>query len=338
MAKKRKFIYFLGAGASNGAGAVAIVEAGGHVAIPTQATFWSTFLRFCGSASRKRAIESFLFRYFLGYRKVPSRLSAKARRNQLAPIDVEEVFTFLSERVRAPSTSPQLRTYSLSIWNALLAEIGHVFRRFDANANTRRTFRAFHHNHVRRFDVIVSFNYDTVFEDSLAQNVAYAYEGIDSTTRAVPILKPHGSINWALDENHFIYVSPDASPSVVVAPTHLKFVSSATARDDTQSGYLDQSPQIQDIWTEMERQMKAARALVFIGYSFPIADLYFSSVLRSVLADRDTNPDVVVVNPDAVAIGNRLRQRFALTRVVRYFDLAQYVQATRADVLAQLGA
>lgn len=82
--------------------------------------------------------------------------------------------------------------------------------------------------------------------------------------------------------------------------------------------------------------MREARALVFIGYSFPIADLYFSSVLRSVLVDRDTSPDVVIVNPDAVAIAARLRARFQLSKVVQYFDLAQFVQAKRANVLNQL--
>jgi hypothetical protein len=62
----------------------------------------------------------------------------------------------------------------------------------------------------------------------------------------------------------------------------------------------------------MEREMREAKALVFIGYSFPVADLYFSSILRSVLADRDGAPAVAIVNPDAVAIGDRLRERFAL--------------------------
>lgn len=68
-------VFFLGAGASLGAGAVASIRGGGKIAIPTQSTFWETFLRFCSSKKNKKTIESFLFRYFLGYKKVPSRLN-----------------------------------------------------------------------------------------------------------------------------------------------------------------------------------------------------------------------------------------------------------------------
>jgi hypothetical protein len=333
--QKRKFVYFLGAGASYGAGGVATIQAGGHISIPTQATFWTTFLRLCISSKRRKDIESFLFRYFLGYRRTPARLNAAEKRELLAPVDVEEVFTFLSERVRAPSTSQQLRTYSVKIWDALISEIGNVFRRFEANAQTKKTYRALIKNHIKSFDVIISFNYDTIFEDSIQHDRLWAYGGVEPTIGKTPILKPHGSVNWALSDGGNISIDTDTEKSVVVAPTHLKFVSSDLGSAQPQAGYLDQSREIRDIWSEMENHMKSARALVFIGYSFPISDLYFSSVLRSILADRDISPDVVLVNPDSVAIAQRLESRFALSKVVRYFDLAQFVNASRAEVIAQ---
>ena len=336
MAEKKKFVYFLGAGASLGAGAYATVQAGGRVAIPTQATFWATFLRFCRGIQNRTEIESFLFRYFLGYGRMPTRLTATQRRSLLAPIDVEEVFTFLSERSRAPSTSPQLRTYATRVWEALLVEIGGVFSRFGANKRTRSTYRALMDNHFRSFDSLVSFNYDTIFEQSLPASMAAQYIGLGESGGVVPLLKPHGSVNWMFAEDGAIAVSTKPKRAVIVAPTHLKFVSTEVRADHTTAGYLDQSSEIKEIWADMERRMKEARALVFIGYSFPLADLYFSSVLRSVLADREYNPDVVVVNPDAVAIADRLQRRFALPKVIRYFDLGQFVQATRHDVLAQM--
>ena len=83
--------------------------------------------------------------------------------------------------------------------------------------------------------------------------------------------------------------------------------------------------------------MGEAKALVFIGYSFPIADLYFSSILRSVLADRSAAPGIVLVNPDAVALSERLENRFAISRPLRYFDIEQFVQANRKNVLKSLG-
>jgi hypothetical protein len=338
MAQKKKFVYFLGAGASYGAGANATVQAGGKVPIPTQATFWDTFLRFCRSSRRRTDIESFLFRYFLGYGRTPTRLKPPARRKLLAPIDVEEVFTFLSERASAPSTTPQLRTYASRIWEALTAEIGNVFGRFEPNTQTRATFRALLANHSRAFDTFVSFNYDTIFERSLPAIKRARYLGITGTLGEIPLLKPHGSVNWERADDGSIVVQDNPSSAVIVAPTHLKFVSTNTETAHVHSGYLDQSDEIRQIWSEMETHMRGARALVFIGYSFPQADLYFSSVLRSVLADRDTTPDIVIVNPDAVAIAERLRRRFPLSKVIRYFDLGQFVQATRSNVIAQLEA
>lgn len=339
MAKTKKFVYFLGAGASYGAGASAIVQAGGKIRIPMQSTFWETFLRFCKGKNNRKDIESFLFRYFLGYRKMPSRLSPNDRRKLLAHVDVEEVFTFLSERSRAPSTSAQLRAYSTKIWKALVAEIGHVFSRFDANVETRAIYRQLMSRHHRSFDTIVSFNYDTVFEQSLPHKRRACYRGLYKARGEVAVLKPHGSVNWNVARDGSIEVKNYPDAAVVIAPTHLKFVPSHSELElpsENQAGYLDQSDEIREIWSQMEQRMKDARALVFIGYSFPMADLYFSSVLRSVLADRDTSPDIVIVNPDAIAIAERLHKRFRLRKVVRYFDLMQFVQASRSDVIKQL--
>jgi len=84
--------------------------------------------------------------------------------------------------------------------------------------------------------------------------------------------------------------------------------------------------------------MREAKALVFIGYSFPVADLYFSSILRSVLADRDGAPAVAIVNPDAVAIGERLRERFALERIDLHFDVRNFVQDSRKNLLKRLSS
>ncbi len=255
--------------------------------------------------------------------------------NALSVVDVEEVFTFLSERARAPSTSAQLRSYVEQVWDALMSEIGNVFSKFPPTPGTRKTYRTLIENHIRSRDSVVSFNYDTVFESSLPKGFDWAYQGIQDTTKCLRVIKPHGSINWELGSE--ITISEKASRSVIVAPTHLKFVATSGKTDDTRlRGYLDQSRQIQEIWAEMEAQMRDAKALIFIGYSFPVADLYFSSILRSVLADRDGAPGIVLVNPDSVALGERLKQRFALTEIVRYFDFAQFIQINRRDLLAQL--
>lgn len=330
----RKIVFFLGAGASLGAGAVANIQAGGKLPIPTQKDFWPTFLRFCQNSYDCRLIEDFLFRYFLGYHRFPGKMKpAWRRRLRLAGIDVEEVFTFLSERIRAPSTSKQLSVYASSVWGALMREMGHVFDRFVSNANTKRIYRQFLKNLFLSRDVVVSFNYDIVFETSLPAGEDWGYEGVEDYKHRLRILKPHGSINWALSEEGSIVRQASPTQCVVVAPTHLKFVADGDPRREDASGYLGQAPEIAAIWKSMEDHMKRAKALVFIGYSFPVADLYFSSVLRSVLATRKAPPQVIVVNPDAVAIAARLEARFPLAQLRQYFDIGQFVQVKRKNLL-----
>jgi hypothetical protein len=123
----------------------------------------------------------------------------------------------------------------------------------------------------------------------------------------------------------------------VIAPTHLKFVAAGEAETEMDKvGYLDQASEITEVWRLMENQMRQARAIVFIGYSFPAADLYFSSVLRTVL---QFNPSLgmVVVNPDAVAIAKRVSTRFGTQPPKRFFDMDQFSQCGRKRLLQEIG-
>jgi hypothetical protein len=250
-------------------------------------------------------------------------------------VSVEEVFTFLSERVRAPSTTPQLKVHFEQMWAALVAELPNVFNRFKPNKGTRATYRKLSKNFVKSRDTVVSFNYDTIFEYSLPSKRSWHYEGLVDKKKSIGVLKPHGSINWS--DSNPIEIKDTPARALVVAPTHLKFVpKSGEGEAEDTAGYLDHSPQVSEVWHLMEREMRQARALVFIGYSFPDADLYFSSILRSVLVDRDGAPGVVIVNPDAVAIAHRLKQRFPLGRIDQQYDLGNFVEGSRATLLKRL--
>lgn len=334
--QQRRIVYFLGAGASVAANAYATVQHGSRISVPTQSNFWSTFLRFSKHEENKRIIESFLFRYFVGNKKVPTRLGKLARYEKLNPLEVEEVFTFISERIAAPATSAQLKVAVDKVWEALTEEIGNVFAKFPANASSKALYRKFMSQHVRSRDTIVSFNYDTIFERSLGAQ-KYFYDCVEEKTpSAIRLLKPHGSINWE-PANKTIKITNNPSRSLVVAPTHLKFVTieSRTERekenDDKRYGYLNQTEEMPKIWDSMERHMKGAKALVFIGYSFPVSDLYFSSVLRSVLASSSPQPKIIIVNPDAMAISSRLKRRFPFKSVDTFFDFQQFNQAPRVS-------
>ena len=67
MAAGRKVVYFLGAGASVAAGAYARLQGRGRLPIPTRKDFWAAFFRLTTKTKGRDRIESFLFRYFLGY-------------------------------------------------------------------------------------------------------------------------------------------------------------------------------------------------------------------------------------------------------------------------------
>jgi hypothetical protein len=206
-------------------------------------------------------------------------------------------------------------------------------------------FREFRKRHVRSRDTIVSFNYDVIFEYSLQHNFIWYYEIIDDHhAHALRILKPHGSINWEeIDGEIKVSNSLDKFPlrPIIVAPTHLKFIGTGEEEGKSKStlqtkiGYLNQSKQIADVWEAMERQMRVAKALVFIGYSFPPSDLYFSSVLRSILAVRETPPYVIIVNPDAMAIRTRLHSRFSITlgKIRTFSDLQTFNQVNREQLM-----
>jgi hypothetical protein len=86
----------------------------------------------------------------------------------------------------------------------------------------------------------------------------------------------------------------------------------------------------------MENAMREAKGFVFVGYSFPSSDLYFSSVLRSALAVRSSHPFVVIVNPDSMAIREKLRSRFAIPvdRIRSFSDLQTFNQTTRSHVVS----
>ncbi len=327
----RKVVFVLGAGASLGAGATASVQRGGSVKIPIQSSFWRVFLKFAKSPENHKVIESFLFRYFTEYDRVPSRLNAADRGRLLARIDVEEVFTFLSERSQSPSTPTRLKVYIDKVWKAMISEIGNVFGRFPANRDTKSVYRSLIKNQFGNRDAVVSFNYDIVFEDSLLSSTRWGYHCVTETTGRLSIYKPHGSINWVMNDDVILHKVSHKDQPVVVAPSHLKF--SLRNNTSNQAGYLDAADTMFVIWRELEKELKLAKAIVFIGYSFPSADLYFTSLLRTVFSDRQAKPKIILVNPDAVAISDRVFQKFQI-RTKNYFDLGQFSKISRKEALA----
>lgn len=330
--KSRKIAFVLGAGASFGAGAYAKLKGRGRLPIPMQTNFWDAFLRFTKSAPRRKRIEKFLFHYFTSAQKVPPRSSSEMRRKRLVNIDVEEVFTFLSERLESTTLSKKMRKDIQEVQQDMLQELGNLFRRFPANEMTKKNFRTFRKLHMRARDSVISFNYDTVFENSIPSD-KWHYRTVEENEHSTKVFKPHGSINWEKKSRSKIVVNEAVEVPLIVAPSHLKFI----GKRERAVNHLGELDGIGRVWDEMEKELRDVKVVVFIGYSFPSADLYFSSVLRMILAYRASAPGIVIVNPEAPSISERLKRRFAVTKISTFFDLDSFVRSNRQNVLAALG-
>ena len=96
------------------------------------------------------------------------------------------------------------------------------------------------------------------------------YDQIDASPVGLKLLKPHGSVNWCVQEQAEESKSWTEAGPCIVAPTHLKFVSHRSGdAADMGHGFIDRQVEVSRIWESMEREMRRAKALVFIGYSFP---------------------------------------------------------------------
>lgn len=159
---------------------------------------------------------------------------------------------------------------------------------------------------LRAGDAVMSFNYDTLIDRALREaggkrwnpQVGYGFTasgGMDlwnpppspGPTRKNPIklLKPHGSLNWQIDEeNRAVHLVDEYDPATegsIVPPTWDK-------SDVTNWPW-------NEVWRSARSALGLARLLVVIGYSVPVTDQMSQALLR---ADVNNLAAVVVVNPD----------------------------------------
>lgn len=332
----RRICWFMGAGASKAAGASVNIAHHVTLPIPTQSDFWPTLLKIAPSSDEK-IIEQFLFRYFKGYERVPTKIKTPVKKRKIfQDVDVEEVFTFLSERISTNTISPSLKKYFETVLGALVRSVYRTFVKFRPNDKTRRIYRKFKQNLITKNDCVISFNYDTTFEKSIPRSCYYAHIDADDKNK-VGFFKLHGSINWKRESKKRITrCEVDNKAPVIIAPTHLKFIGLKNA--GSLPGHFGQSEVIDEIWKDAEVKMRNADALVFIGYSFPESDLYFSSVLRSVMITSEKNPVIVLINPDSVRISERIGKRFNIGKdqIINHFDFEGFINSKRKSFLHQV--
>ena len=152
---------------------------------------------------------------------------------------------------------------------------------------------------------IISFNWDLQAELILQKaNLPWGY----SPSSGVPIIKPHGSINWSghrrdeFNSAHYPFWQPVGSDS------RLSFDSKNPLSNPDESGinrnlnYVlfpgdSELPEFDEdvgmLWRDAACLVDRAKVVVFIGYSFPNYDTY----ARKFFKDRVQDKMVVAVNP-----------------------------------------
>jgi hypothetical protein len=186
----------------------------------------------------------------------------------------------------------------------------------------RRTFKL----SEGRQHVVVSFNWDVLFERSLQdEGVSWFYS---FRSGCVPVLKPHGSINWnshlmSGNRSDYFYwqgISKNSEISVDV---------SGLLRDpdpdemNPEFRYMlfpgdpelpEQNASLRQLWSDVEMALRNCERVVFIGYSLPEYDSYAAETFRRFTAGKE----IEVYNPSADQLG---RFRDLLGDQVKLFPL-----------------
>jgi len=159
-----------------------------------------------------------------------------------------------------------------------------------------------HRGHRNR---VVSFNWDLVTEVALTQaGTSWSYSLSDQAT--VPILKPHGSINWngylrqGLQNDSGLW-RPIGSGSCLSYPAVTRLNNPDQQGISPDLGYMifpadpelpEHDQDIRLIWDDVEEALSDADKVVFIGYSLPEYDPWAANVFRAQIGG-----EVEVYNP-----------------------------------------
>jgi hypothetical protein len=186
---------------------------------------------------------------------------------------------------------------------------------------------------LRPGDSVVTFNYDTVIEESFHDTKLWSPVGGYGTgvyghkldwarkwlkTRGeraypkskIPILKLHGSINWVLNINKRVRIKP--RPYVVRTKGATPTFDSVAILAPGWNKPIDRAP-FSGLWRDARLRLQKAKSLVIVGYSLPETDLLaralFAEVVRSRAAKGRTFSQIHLADPNA-AISHKLIEMF----------------------------
>jgi hypothetical protein len=348
-AKSRKIAYVLGAGFSFGCGHTAPV--GKHaVSMPLQFTLFEELCKFhYKKIKRLDKIARVIRQYFSPNTYRASRGKGSSRHEDLFGLSVEEIVTFFDEIIsNRKEEAPEIRAASEELQRLTVELLTHLSKNGAPGKNV--LLKAFA-NRLLQTDVVVTFNWDTILDRVLSNQVRYKWhpawgygktvrQEFDYAARNIPeipgkyprLLKLHGSINWTAWANPIPdeegeereitarWTPRDRPESVVMMPpkmikSEIWIRPSGAEPPAGGNGHVSEDF-YPSLWAEAEEQLSHCRRLVFIGYSFPPADFAVGNLLRRAISAQKVSagrfPDVDIVDPNAANLAVRFKQSFKL--------------------------
>jgi len=178
-------------------------------------------------------------------------------------------------------------------------------------------------------NTVITFNYDTVLEESMKlwdKKIWYGFDPDDAelddkenfsaieSTNTISIFKIHGSVNWTHPEDpeHLIRVCTSYSdivalekPLILVPPTWKKGMTGA----------------LNSVWNEAVRALSKATRIIIIGFSLPTTDIHIKYLLAAGLQENISLRNIYCFNPDELVKTNLfgvLRKELGDQQVVRF--------------------
>lgn len=163
-------------------------------------------------------------------------------------------------------------------------------------------------------NTFITFNYDTILEDSLsALKVPFSYRFASGEVTFLPgapgsddkcevsVLKVHGSINWSWMDDRTTHVFPSYSTlrarkltPQLIPPTWKKAY----------------QKQFSTVMEQAARLLESATRVVVVGFSMPQTDVHFKYLLAAGFAKNISLRKIVFVNPRADELKARARTHF----------------------------
>jgi hypothetical protein len=161
---------------------------------------------------------------------------------------------------------------------------------------------------LKKDDTIITFNYDTVIEESFgAQSLWTPDDGYGATVHGktldwartwfkghtpgeqrksrLPLLKLHGSLHWKLYGNKGVRMKP--RPYVVRSRRSQLYVEKVSILPPGWNKQIDKNPYKQ-LWRMARKQLEGCKSLAFVGYSMPDTDLLARALFAEVVRHRVT--------------------------------------------------